>query len=204
MSSENWSELLFQALESAQNPEKAPAMEAYMKHNFRYLGLPAPSLTKLAGPHLKAGSQLPGVNWDFVEAAWQKPYREAKYCACSYLGRVSARLAAADFDVVITSLSAGPEVDPADRLSARAPTSQAWSGLVDAELERWFDAWHRAVTVDERLAAARAIERRVQLLAPLVYIAVDVRGGLARADVGGLVGDGRGVPPAWRLWRARP
>lgn len=115
-----------------------------------------------------------------------------------------ARLAAGDFDLAITSLSAGPEVDPADRLSARAPTSQAWSGLVDAELERWFDAWHRAVTADERLAAARAIERRVQMLAPLVYIAVDVRGGLARADVGGLVGDGRGVPPAWRLWRARP
>lgn len=115
-----------------------------------------------------------------------------------------ARLAAGDFDLAITSLSAGPEVDPADRLSAHAPPTQAWPGLVDAELERWFDAWHRATAADERLAAAHAIERRVQALAPLVYIAVDTRGGLARADIGGLVGDGRGVPPAWRLWRARP
>lgn len=115
-----------------------------------------------------------------------------------------ARLAGGDFDLAITSLSAGPEVDPADRLSAHAPPSQAWPGLVDAELERWLDAWHRATAADERLAAAHAIERRVQALAPFVYIAVDTRGGLARADIGGLVGDGRGVPPAWRLWRARP
>ena len=67
-----------------------------MKHQFRYLGLSSPELAELAGPHLKAGCQLPGVDWEFVEAAWQKPYREAQYCACSYLNRVSARLTAAD------------------------------------------------------------------------------------------------------------
>jgi 3-methyladenine DNA glycosylase AlkD len=117
MSSENWSELLFQALESAPNPEKAPAMEAYMKHNFRYLGLPAPSLTKLAGPHLKAGSQLPGVNWGFVEAAWQKPYREAQYCACSYLGRVSARLTAADLPALKRLVQTKSWWDSVDTLS---------------------------------------------------------------------------------------
>ena len=44
-----------------------------MKHQFRYLGLSSPALTELAGPRLKAGSQLPGVDWGFVEAAWQKP-----------------------------------------------------------------------------------------------------------------------------------
>ena len=96
MSDENWSAVLFSTLEAAQNPEKAPAMEAYMKHHFKYLGLSSPVITEIAAPLLQTASQLPGVDWQFVEEAWQKPYREAQYCATSYLNRVRTKLTSQD------------------------------------------------------------------------------------------------------------
>ncbi|NMC15891.1 MAG: DNA alkylation repair protein [Chloroflexi bacterium] len=88
-----------------------------MKHQFRSLGLSSPALTELAGPHLKAGCQLPGVDWEFVEAAWQKTYREAQYCACSYLNRVSARLTAADLPVLKRLVQTKSWWDSVDTLS---------------------------------------------------------------------------------------
>lgn len=88
-----------------------------MKHHFRYLGLSSPALAELAGPHLKAGCQLPGVDWEFVEAAWQKPYREAQYCACSYLNRVSARLTAADLPTLKRLVQTKSWWDSVDTLS---------------------------------------------------------------------------------------
>ncbi len=115
-----------------------------------------------------------------------------------------ARLARGDFDIALTSLTAGPDADPASHLASDAPPDQAWPGLVDAELDRLFAARRATTAPEERAALGRAIHRRVAALAPLAFIAVDTRAGLARADIGGVVGDGHGVPPGWRLWRARP
>ncbi len=117
MTDENWAAILFKALEAARNPEKAPAMEAYMKHHFRYLGLSSPALTEHARPLLKAASQLPGVDWEFIEEAWQNPYREAQYCACSYLNRVSARLTAADLPALRRLVQTKSWWDSVDTLS---------------------------------------------------------------------------------------
>ncbi|MBK9032899.1 MAG: ABC transporter substrate-binding protein [Myxococcales bacterium] len=112
------------------------------------------------------------------------------------------RLAGGDFDVALTSLSAGPEADPAARLASGAPAEQNWTGLADADLDALFAARRAATTDAERAATGRAIHRRIAALAPMAFIAVDTRAGLARADLGGVIGDGKGVPPGWRLWRA--
>ena len=114
------------------------------------------------------------------------------------------RLARGDFDLALTSLSAGPDADPASHLASDAPPDQAWTGLVDAELDQLFAQRRAALDPAMRATLGRAIHRRVAALAPMAFIAVDTRAGLARADIGGVVGDGHGVPPGWRLWRARP
>ena len=112
------------------------------------------------------------------------------------------RLAAGDFDVALTSLSAGPEADPAARLASDAPADQAWPGLADPELDRLFAARAATAGAAERAALGQAIHRRVAEMAPMAFIAVDTRAGLVRADLGGVLGDGKGLPPGWRLWRA--
>ena len=113
-----------------------------------------------------------------------------------------ARLAAGDFDVAITSLSAGPEVDPAARLASDAPADAAWPGLRDPALDALFTARRGAADAATRAALGRQIHRRVAELAPMAFIAVDTRAAVIAADVGGAV-DGGPAPALWRLWRAR-
>lgn len=112
------------------------------------------------------------------------------------------RLAAGDFDVAITSMSGGPDVDLWSRFGSDAPADQAWSGLRDPALDRLLAAARAARTDDDRAIVARAIHRRLDELQPLAFIAVDTRAGLATARVGGLVGH-RGPPPVRGLWKAR-
>ena len=116
--------------------------------------------------------------------------------------QVLARLAAGDFDVAITSMSGGPDVDLWSRFASDAPADQAWPGLHDAALDRLLAAHRAAQTDDARAAAARAIHRRLDELQPLAFIAVDTRAGIASAKVGGLVGH-RGPPPLAALWKTR-
>lgn len=113
-----------------------------------------------------------------------------------------ARLASGDFDVAITSMSSGPDVDLASRLASDAPADQAWPGLRDATLDALL-ADAQTTAHEARDEVRRAIHRRVAALAPMAFIAVDTRAGLARADVGGLVGAASGPPPLERLWKRR-
>ncbi|HVV88091.1 MAG TPA: ABC transporter substrate-binding protein [Kofleriaceae bacterium] len=113
--------------------------------------------------------------------------------------QVLARLAAGDFDVAITSMSGGPDVDLWSRFASDAPPDQAWSGLHDAALDRLLAAARGACSDGERAAAARALHRRLDELQPMAFIAVDTRAGLASPRVGGLVGH-RGPPPIRGLW----
>jgi ABC-type transport system substrate-binding protein len=115
---------------------------------------------------------------------------------------VLARLAAGDFDVAITSMSGGPDVDLSSRFASDAPADQAWSGVHDDELDRALAAQRAAITDDARMTAARAVHRRLDAVQPMAVIAVDTRAGLASAKVGGLVGH-RGPPPVASLWKLR-
>ena len=111
------------------------------------------------------------------------------------------RLAAGDFDAAITSMSAGPDVDLAARLASDAPRDQAWSGLADPALDALLAEEQRTAEPARRAALQRQIHRRVAELAPMAFIAVDTRAGLARADVGGVIGAQPGPPPLERLWK---
>ncbi len=112
------------------------------------------------------------------------------------------RLAAGDFDVAITSMSGGPDVDLWSRLSSQAPPSEAWCGLSDPTLDELLATHRSSLEPAARAAAARAVHRRIDELQPMAFIAVDTRAGVARAGVGGVTG---GLPPRTRdLWKRAP
>ena len=114
-----------------------------------------------------------------------------------------ARLAGGDFDVAITSLSAGPEVDWWSRFASAAPPADAWPGLADAALDDLLSGFRTVDDPARRAGLARAIHRRLDELQPLAFIAVDTRAGVAGAGVGGLVGAVDGPPRARAIWKAR-
>jgi peptide/nickel transport system substrate-binding protein len=114
-----------------------------------------------------------------------------------------ARLREGRFDVALTSLTTGPELDLWPRLHSAAPPDEAWSGLRDGELDGLLDRLRAAADPDQRIGLRRAVDRRLAALLPMIVIAADARLGVAAASIGGL-GDGTGgPPPARRLWRAR-
>jgi len=114
------------------------------------------------------------------------------------------RMSRGDFDIALTSMTTGPELDLSARLSSTAPPEDAWCGLSDPELDRLLAAVTAEPSADVRAELRRALHRRIADLAPLVFISADIRQGLARASIGGIASAPEGTPPAASaLWRAR-
>ncbi len=114
------------------------------------------------------------------------------------------RLSRGEVDIALTSMSTSADLDLTSRLSSKAPAEDAWSGIHDAELDRLLDAVATERDAAKRGELRRALHGRILELAPMIFIAADVRQGLARADIGGIAGAREGGPPrAAGLWRSR-
>ena len=77
-----WLEGIAADFTAQSNPAQAPAMAAYMKHHFPFLGIKKPERAALAKPWLAKGnrperSDLP----ELCAVLWQKPEREWAYLA---------------------------------------------------------------------------------------------------------------------------
>ncbi len=74
------------AFEKVALPEKAPAMEAYMKNKFFFYGVPAPLRKDILG-QFKAQYVLENniQFWKLIELLWQDEHRECQYFASDLL-----------------------------------------------------------------------------------------------------------------------
>lgn len=113
------------------------------------------------------------------------------------------RLSSGDFDIAITSLSGGPDVDLWSRLSSHAPPSEAWTGLSDPTLDILLETHRSEPNPDIRPLHARAVHRRLADLDPIAFIAVDTRAGLARPRIGGLLSHHALIPRPRALWLSK-
>jgi 3-methyladenine DNA glycosylase AlkD len=77
---------------SAADPERAPAMRAYMRDQFDFLGIPNPRRTPL-NRQVLAGLGRPDEAdlRDVALACWRLPEREYQYFACGWLREHAAR-----------------------------------------------------------------------------------------------------------------
>lgn len=87
---------IFAVLRAEANTEKAPAMEAYMRNQFSFLGIPTPKRRKLTRYFLKSLVSQPTVDWCFVHKCWEEPEREFQYLAKGYLEAVKHLLTDSD------------------------------------------------------------------------------------------------------------
>lgn len=79
-----WYQGIFEQLEEMRDAERGAKMSAYMQNLFPFLGIPKPALKQCVKPYLQRSRKL-AVDWAFVRACWEKPYREAQYLAIEYL-----------------------------------------------------------------------------------------------------------------------
>ena len=77
-------EELVKELKAVANPDDAVAMKAYMKNKFEFLGVKTPARRKLTKTFLKHQINLV-IDWNFINEAWNYPYRELQYTALDYL-----------------------------------------------------------------------------------------------------------------------
>ena len=77
-------EELIKELKAVAIPNNAVAMKAYMKNKFEFLGVKTPARRKLAKAFFKQQSDLV-IDWNFINEAWNYPYRELQYTALDYL-----------------------------------------------------------------------------------------------------------------------
>ena len=77
-------EELLENLKAVANPDDAVAMKAYMKNKFEFLGVKTPARRKLAKTFFKQQTDSV-IDWNFINEAWNNPYRELQYAALDYL-----------------------------------------------------------------------------------------------------------------------
>ena len=77
-------EELLENLKAVANPNDAVAMKDYMKNKFEFLGVKTPARRKLAKAFFKQQTDSV-IDWDFINEAWNNPYRELQYAALDYL-----------------------------------------------------------------------------------------------------------------------
>ena len=77
-------EELLENLKTVANPDDAGAMKAYMKNKFEFLGVKTPARRKLAKAFFKQQTDSV-IDWNFINEAWNNPYRELQYTALDYL-----------------------------------------------------------------------------------------------------------------------
>ena len=77
-------EELLENLKAVANPDDAVAMKAYMKNKFEFLGVKTPARRKLVKAFFKQQTDSV-IDWNFINEAWNNPYRELQYAALDYL-----------------------------------------------------------------------------------------------------------------------
>lgn len=89
-------EELVKELKAVANPDDAVAMKAYMKNKFEFLGVKTPARRKLAKAFFKQHTDSV-IDWNFINEAWNNPYRELQYTALYYLEIRKKLLTPSDF-----------------------------------------------------------------------------------------------------------
>ncbi len=83
-------------------PLRAPAMHAYMRAQFAFLGIATPARRAALAPVLRAHQQLSHDDlMECVQTLWSLPEREYQYAALDLLSHFGDRLGSADIDALL-------------------------------------------------------------------------------------------------------
>jgi len=157
-------EELVKELKAVANPDDAVAMKAYMKNKFEFLGVKTPARRKLAKDFFKQQTDSV-IDWNFINEAWNNPYRELQYVALDYLEIRKKLLTPSDLPrlkKLAQTKSWWDTVDFLDRLVgsiiARFPETKAT--ILSWSCDE--DIWLRRLAIDHQLL--RKEETDIELL----------------------------------------
>ena len=160
---------LFADLRAAADGERAAQMAAYMRGQFRYLGVQTPARRKISRPFLNAAKKERLLDWDFVDACWQAEEREFQYVAADYLRKVRHLLTVADLPRVRGLAVTTPWWDTVDSLDATVGSVVAQSAEGRELILEWArdeNMWVRRLAIDHQLQRKESTD--VELLSSII------------------------------------
>ena len=190
-------EELVKELKAVANPDNAVAMKAYMKNKFEFLGVKTPARRKLTKAFFKQQTDSV-IDWNFINEAWNNPYRELQYAALDYLEIRKKFLTPSDLPrlkKLAQTKSWWDTIDFLDRLVgsiiARFPETKeiilAWS--------RDEDIWLRRLAIDHQLL--RKEETDTELLEKILVNNLDRTEFFINKAIGWALRDYSKTNPDW-------
>ncbi|MBI3231419.1 MAG: DNA alkylation repair protein [Burkholderiales bacterium] len=105
------------ALSPMADPARAPAMRAYMRDHFPFLGIPTPTRRAACKALLKVAPPSPHQLLERAYTLWDMPEREYQYVAIDLLARHWKILSVADLPALLTLASSKSWWDSVDGLA---------------------------------------------------------------------------------------
>lgn len=143
---------LFQEMRAQAHPENAAFMQAYMKHQFVFLGIKTPLRRKLSMPWLREMKKKT-VDWTFLACCFEQAEREFQYVACDYLIAVKNQILRSDLDQIEKLICTKSWWDTVDALDEVVGDLHLRQDIRD-RLLRWSlddNIWLRRVAIDHQL-----------------------------------------------------
>lgn len=144
---------IFDTFYQAANPQKAIAMEAYMRNQFKFLGITAPERKILTRDFFKTIDRAT-IDWEFVQQCWEKDEREFQYLAIAYLTKVKQRLTVEDIPRLRQLIVTKSWWDTIDSLDKFVGYVALHHPTVEATLLDWStddNIWLRRVAIDHQI-----------------------------------------------------
>ena len=141
-------------LEATKAPEKAGPMEAYMRHQFLFLGIAGPERNALYKKYFPEAKKTRIIDWDFVDTCWEKDAREYQYVAANYLKAMQSYLTESDLpklEHLVVTKSWWDTVDILDRVVGSLVYDKPELGEIILQWSLSDNIWLRRVAIDHQL-----------------------------------------------------
>lgn len=152
-------------LEAAKDSKKAGPMEAYMLHQFFFLGIAAPERNALYKKYFPKAKKTKIIDWNFVDTCWRKEPREYQYVAANYLKAMQSYLTENDLpklEQLVVTKSWWDTVDILDRVVGSLVYDRPELEEIILKWSLSDNIWLRRVAIDHQLL--RKEKTNVQLL----------------------------------------
>ena len=146
-------EELVKELKAVAISNDAVAMKAYMKNKFEFLGVKTPARRKLVKAFFKQQTDCV-IDWNFINEAWNNPYRELQYVALDYLEIRKKLLTPSDLPRLKKQAQTKSWWDTVDFLDRLVGSIIARFPETKATILSWScdeDIWLRRLAIDHQL-----------------------------------------------------
>ena len=165
---------ILEELEAAKDPHKAEPMEAYMRHQFPFLGIAGPERNSLYKKYFPEAKKTKIIDWDFIDTCWEKEPREYQYVGANYLKAMQSYLTKDDLpklERLVVTKSWWDTVDILDRVVGSLVYDKPELGEIILQWSLSDNIWLRRVAIDHQLL--RKEKTNVQLMEKILLNNLD-------------------------------